>query len=189
MINSFYSEQELKKLGLKSIGRNCLISRKASIFSPQEMVIGNNVRLDDFTILSGKITIGSYIHISAYTALYGRFGINIEDYVTISGRVLIYSQTDDYSGQHMTNPTLPEELIMVTGGCITLKKHSIVAAGSIIFPGITLGEGSAVGAMSLVNKDIPEWTIYAGIPAKFIKERSKEILELEKKFMTSFTKK
>lgn len=71
MGNSFYSISELKLLGLKRLGQNVYISRKSSIYSPENISIGDNVRIDDFCILSGNITLGNYIHIAAYTALYG----------------------------------------------------------------------------------------------------------------------
>lgn len=70
-MNSFYSQEELKKIGFLSVGKNVLISKKASIYNPGVISVGNNVRIDDFCILSGKVTIGSYSHIAAYTALYG----------------------------------------------------------------------------------------------------------------------
>ena len=69
MPSSFYSQKELTSIGFKSIGTNVLISKKASFYSPEEISIGNNVRIDDFCILSGKITLGSNIHISAFCAL------------------------------------------------------------------------------------------------------------------------
>jgi len=180
MQTSFFSVSELQQLGLKAIGKDVLISRKASFYSPELIQIGNRVRIDDFCILSGKIQIGSNIHISAYTALYGRYGILIEDYVTISGRVLVYSQSDDYSGAFMTNPMVPACATNVTGAEVVFKKHAIVAAGCIVMPGVTLGEGAAIGAMSLVNKPVAPWSIYVGVPAKFLKERKREILQIEK---------
>jgi len=182
MTTSFLSEKELLEMGFRKIGNDVNISRKASIYTPESIEIGNHVRIDDFCILSGEIKIASYIHISAYTALYGKFGIELDDFVTLSGRVLVYSQTDDYSGEFMTNPMVAGEFINVSGGKVNFHKHSIVGAGSIILPSVTLHEGACVGAMSLANKDIPEWTIYAGIPAKMIKKRNQKILDLEKEF-------
>lgn len=175
---SFYNQNEVKNLGFKTVGENVLISRKASIYEPHKISLGSNVRIDDFCILSGEINIGSYVHISAYSALYAKFGIVLEDFVTISGRTLIYSQTDDYSGMFMTNPTLPPNVINITGGAVRIKRFSIIAAGCVVFPNVTLHEGVAVGAMSLINEDLESWKIYAGIPAKFIKDRKKNILNL-----------
>ena len=77
---SFYSPEELKEIDFKSVGENVLISRKVSIYSPQKISIGNNVRIDDFCILSGNITLGNYCRIAAYCALYGSHGIIMEDY-------------------------------------------------------------------------------------------------------------
>ena len=184
MENSFLNRVEIKKIGFKEFGENLKISRMANFYNPEEISIGNNVRIDDFCILSGNIKIGSYVHISAYTGLYGKFGIVVEDFVTISGRVLIYSQNDDYNGNFMTNPTVPEEFTNVTGDRVLIKKHSIVAAGSVLLPGITLNEGTAIGAMSLVKKDTNPWKIYAGVPAKLLKERKKELLKLEKELIS-----
>ncbi|NJK98359.1 MAG: acyltransferase [Bacteroidales bacterium] len=177
--NSFLSEEELHLIPFNSIGTNVKISRKASIYSPDMISLGNNVRIDDFCILSGEIKIGSFVHISAYSALYGKFGIHLEDYVTISGRVIIYSQNDDYSGKFMTNPTLPKKFTNVTGGMVTCEKFAIIGAGSIVLPHVIIGEGAAVGSMSLVNKNIPPWKIYIGIPANYFKERERNIILLE----------
>ena len=53
-MNSFYSKEELKEIGFKKYGENVLISRKTSIYNPEKIIIGNNVRIDDFCILSRK---------------------------------------------------------------------------------------------------------------------------------------
>ena len=66
---------------------------------------------------------------------------------------------------------------------VVLEKHVIVGAGSVILPNVTLKEGSSVGAMSLITKNTKEWTIYAGIPAKELKERKKELLKLEQSLL------
>lgn len=186
MKTSFYSEEELYEIGFKSIGKNVKISRKSSIYTPESISLGNSVRIDDFCILSGEITMGSNIHISAYTALYGKYGIILEDFTTISGRVMVYSQNDDYSGEFMTNPTVPTEYTNVTGGTIIFKKHAIISAGSIILPNLTVGVGSCLGAMSLLKSSIPDWEIFAGVPARKIADRSKNLLELENNFNNKY---
>ena len=175
-MTSFYTENELNKLGLKSFGKNVLISRKSSIYSPEKISIGDNVRIDDFSILSGKITIGSYIHISAFCALFGTFGIEMESYTGLSPRCTIFSASDDFSGNYLIGPMVDKSKTSVTGGKILIKKYSQIGAGSIILPSVTIKEGVAIGAMSLVNKSLEEWGIYAGIPVKRIKDREKRLL-------------
>jgi len=186
MADSFLNNEELKSLGLQSFGNNVLISRNASIYGANTISIGDHVRIDDFCILSGKISIGSYVHISAYTALYGKSGIDIADYVTISGRVLVYSENDDYSGEYMTNPMLPSGFTNVRGAKVIFEKHTIIASGSIVLPGVKFFEGACVGAMSLIKSDISPWTIFAGVPAVYIKDRKKNILDLEQQLKKSF---
>jgi carbonic anhydrase/acetyltransferase-like protein (isoleucine patch superfamily) len=97
--NSFLSEAEVSDLGLKQVGQNVSISRLASFYGTENIAIGNNVRIDDFCILSGRITIGNYIHVAAGCYLYGgEQGIELNDFVNLSSRIVIYSKSDDYSG-------------------------------------------------------------------------------------------
>lgn len=184
-MDSFFSEEELKKLGIKKYGNNVLISRKASIYSPENIKIGNNVRIDDFCILSGNISIGNYVHISAYTALYGKYGIEINDYCGCSPRTILFSATDDFSGEYMISPMVPEEYCNITGGKIKLCKFVQIGANTIVMPNVLIKEGTAVGASSLVKNNLEEWGIYAGIPTRKIKDRKKDILNLVKKIQDS----
>ena len=185
-MNSFYSIEELNELGFKSIGENVLISKKASVYSPDKISIGNNVRIDDFCILSGKISIGNYVHIAAYSALYGgNDGVFISDFANLSSRVCVYSVSDDYSGVTMTNPMIPDEFKNVESSPVKIGKHVIVGSTSVILPGSVLPEGCSFGAFSLIKGIFDSWSVNVGIPAKKIKDRKKDILELEKQFFGS----
>lgn len=185
-MNSFYSYDELRNIGFNHIGNNVKISRKASFYVPNKISIGDNVRIDDFCILSGNITIGNYIHIAAYSALYGGDkGIVLDDFVNISSRVCVYSVNDDYSGNSMTNPMIPDNLKHVVSQKVYLKKHVIVGSTSVILPGVILEEGSAFGSFSLINRNSAPWSINAGIPAKKIKNRNKNILNIEKEYFVN----
>lgn len=178
VITSFYTDDELLQIGFKSIGKDVKISRKTSIYSPQNIAIGDNVRIDDFCILSGYITLGSHIHISAYVALYGAMGIVMEDYAGISPKSVVYSAMDDFSGDYLIGPIHPEATTNVTGGIVTIKKYAQIGSNTVVFPNLTIGVGVAVGACSLVKKNLDEWGIYVGIPAKRLKDRNKGLLRL-----------
>ncbi len=84
---------------------------------------------------------------------------------------------DDFGGQWLIGPIHPEETTHVTGGKITLKRYSQVGSGCTLFPGVTLEEGSVVGAMSLVNRSLPSWTVSVGIPARVLRERKRGLLK------------
>jgi acetyltransferase-like isoleucine patch superfamily enzyme len=177
---SFLNTRELEQLGLGSFGQNVLISSFARFYNPGKIHLGNYVRIDDFCILSGGmgIRLGNFIHIGAYTSIYGNHGVRIDDYCNISNRVAFFSESDNPSGETMTNPMVPRNLkVRQIAGSIHLNEHCIVFSNSTVLPGVTLQEGSVLGAHSLANRDLPPWTICAGNPAKPIKTRKSELLK------------
>jgi acetyltransferase-like isoleucine patch superfamily enzyme len=179
----YYSDEELKGLGFKSVGKNVQISSNCSIYTPENISVGNHVRIDDFCVLSGGqkgIDIGSYVHIAVFCAIYGNAGVTIKDFCGISSRSVLYSANDDYSGISLIGPTIPEKYRNVSQGQIILNKHVIIGTNSTIFPKVSVGEGSAIGAYSLVEKDLEPWGIYVGVPVKKLKDRKKDLLEMER---------
>jgi galactoside O-acetyltransferase len=178
MKNSFYSIDELLKIGFKSFGTNVLISRYACFYGAENMEFGNNVRIDDFCVLSGNIKLGNFIHISAYNALYGKYGIVLEDFTGISPRCTVFSASDDFSGDYLIGPMVDHTLTNVIGGKVILKKYSQLGGSCVVLPNVTINTGAVVGTMSLVNRDLDEWKIYKGIPAKYYKDRSKGLLDI-----------
>ncbi len=181
-MSSFYTEEELKALPLKSVGKNVLLSRKVSMYGMSRIELGNNVRIDDFCFFSageGGISIGDYVHISPFCSLAGKGAIVMEAFSGLSSRVAVYSSSDDYSGASLTNPTVPDTYKKVVHGDVILKKHVIIGAGTIILPGVTVEEGTAIGALSLVAKNVGPFLIAIGNPLKVIKERKKDLIDLE----------
>jgi len=176
----------IQSLGLASLGENVQISDRASFYGVGRIKIGSNVRIDDFCVLAagaGGIEIGNYVHIAVGATLIGSGKITLSDFSGLSSRVSIYSSSDDYSGACLTNPTVPDEYKNVVHAPVFLGRHAIVGSGAVILPGIRIGEGAAVGALSLVTKDCGEFGIYAGNPAKRIKERKRDLLDLEQCFL------
>lgn len=181
---AFLSKEKIKGMGFRHVGENTFLSEKASYYNCKNISIGDNTRIDDFVVLSaggGGIEIGSYIHVAVFSSLIGADKIVLKDFSNISSRVSIYSSNDDYSGAFMTNPMVPSELTNVTHGDVIVGRHAIIGAGSVILPNVTLEDGVAVGALSLVTKRCKEFGVYIGVPAKRIKERKRDLLKLERK--------
>lgn len=183
-MDSFYTKKELTSIGFLSLGENVLISKKASIYSPNKISIGNNVRIDDFCILSGKITLGNYTHIAAYVGLFaGDAGIEICDFSGISSKTTVYAISDDFSGYALSNPMIPDKYRSVRSKKVTIKKHALVGASCVVLPGVSIEEGSVFGAMTLINKDSTPWSINIGIPFTKVNDRQKNILSLEENLL------
>lgn len=178
----------VEALGFKSTGENVQISDKASFYGASRIVLGSNVRIDDFCVLSAGVQgihIGNYVHIGVYSCLIGAEKICLSDFCNISSKVSLYSSNDDYSGASMTNPTVPSEYTHVQHAEVFLGKHVIVGSGSVILPGVILAQGVAIGALSLVDKSCKEFGIYAGRPARLIKSRKRDLLVMEQQMHDS----
>lgn len=176
------SQEQIEQMGFAQVGINPRLSDKASYYNCANIKIGDNVRIDDFSVLSagiGGIEIGSYIHIASHSSLIGAGKITLDDFSGISSRVSVYSSSDDYSGASMTNPTIPAEFTHVNHADVVIGRHVIIGSGSVVLPGVTLAEGVAVGALSLVTKSCEAFGIYSGTPARRIKERKRDLLALE----------
>ena len=183
---AWLTAHEINDMGFAEVGENVYLSSKASFYNCQNIRIGHHVRIDDFCVLSageGGIDIGNYIHIAVFSSLIGAGNITLADFSNISSRVSIYSSNDDYSGAFMTNPMIPAAFTHVMHGNVNIGRHVIIGSGSIILPNVTLEEGVAVGALSLIKKNCAAFGMYLGSPAKRISERKRNLLELEKTFL------
>ncbi|MCG6223064.1 acyltransferase [Vibrio diabolicus] len=184
---AYLNEKEIKKIGFKSVGYNVKISDMARFYSPEKISIGNNVRIDDFCIVSGLVTLGNNVHLAVYSYITGcNSGVVMEDFSGIAYGVKVFTDSDDYTGRSLTNPTVPDEFKpKKISKPIRLEKHVIVGANSLVFPGVIVRIGTSIGANSMVTKSTKEWGVYSGVPAKFLKERKKDLLELEYKYLES----
>jgi acetyltransferase-like isoleucine patch superfamily enzyme len=186
MNDGFYSRTELLDMGFSRLGKNVSLSRFCFIGDVSRIRFGNNIRIDDYTSLSvsekGFLELGDNIHIGAGSYLGCAGGITMESYSGLSQGVRIYSASDDFSGEFLTNPTIPDEFRNVRFKPVVIRKHAIIGSGCVILPGVEVGYGVAVGALSLVNRSLSEWSIYSGSPARFVKNRSKLLLDQESAF-------
>ncbi len=177
------SQAQLETMNFKKLGKNVKISDKATIYYPDQMEIGDHSRIDDFCVISGNIRIGAYVHIAAFCLLAGgKEGIVLEDFSGIAYHSQIFTESDDYTGMAMVSPLIPEKFKKVCRAAVTVSRHVIIGGNAVIFPGVHIAEGCSIGAMTLVTKSTTPWGIYFGIPAKRIREKNRNVLEVEKQF-------
>jgi acetyltransferase-like isoleucine patch superfamily enzyme len=190
LIGQYLSKSELFSIGFKKLGNNVLIDRSVIIPHPHNISIGNNVRIDAYSIitsLKGKIDISDYVHIAPYNLIHcGTNKTILFDKHTFSAAgSKLYGKTDEYLGNFLINPTHNDEHVKQISGDIIFQKYSGLGASSTIFPNSIIPEGTVFGANSLFtgNKELKPWSIYVGNPLKFYKERNKNCLEMSKNYI------
>ena len=165
-------------LMFKSMGKNCILDVGLIIVGARNITVGEYTWIDSYTrmtALFGPITVGKRIHISPFCVmLSGSEGIELHDYVGLSTGCHIYGHTEmPKDGKRMSGPMIPWRYKAFGSGRVILEKDSFLGAYSIVLPGVTIGEGAVIGASSIVNKDVPPWSIAVGAPAKVIGKRDK----------------
>ena len=190
MLQSVYlTEKDLDKMGFKSLGNNVRISSDARIYGAHNISIGSNVRIDDFVTISantGFVDIHDNVFIARGCHISGFYGVVLGRFSSMAANVLIYSASDDYSGKFLTAQAIPQKYTSHIGGTVEIGKHVIIGANCVILGGCRIGEGCSIGSMSLIKGDLEPWGMYWGIPVKRGKNRSKELLQLEKKLIQEY---
>lgn len=180
MKSDFLEPDELASVGFASIGIDVRLSRHALVFAPDRVTIGDHTRIDAFTILAagvGGIRLGKHIHMSTYSAIFGQAGVDIGDFVGVSPRTTILTSIvdgiDSRSGDaRFRHPGRVVQAAVRIGG------HAALGTGCVILPGVEVGASAAVGAFSLVERNVPEFAIVAGAPIRRIGTRSSAHREL-----------
>ena len=184
--HGYYDEHELRSFGFKSVGQNVRIAKNCTIIGLENIAIGNNVRIDgNVTVIASlqyRFVLESNIHIGSYSHICGNAGFVMRDFSALSAGVRIFTRSDDFSGDYLTNPTVPAKYTNVTSGEIEIGRHAIIGTGSVILPGVNIGEGCSVGTLSSVHKSLDPWGAYFGSPAKRIGTRSNGLLDLEQAY-------
>ena len=154
----------------KKIGENVIFEENVRVFHPENIEIGNNVYIGHNTILKGyyksKMIIGDHTWIGQSCFLHSAGGITIGKAVGIGPEVKIL--TSVHKEEELSKPILFNDLefgeVIIGDGCD-------IGISSIILPGVKIGEGSIVGAGSVVTKRVEPYEVVAGAPAKVLRSR------------------
>lgn len=154
---------------LKYCGENVIIGKTVRIRYPELVELHDNVIIDDFTFISTGLIMESHSVIMPNCSLTGgtTCQIHLKKYSGIASNCALLTGTHDFSKSlHLVHRNdFPQDFIR---GDITLEEHSIVGCNTTVMPGITIGIGTRVGAQSLVNQSLADWTLYGGVPVKKI---------------------
>jgi galactoside O-acetyltransferase len=161
---------------LKKCGVDVRISANVVIAYPELVSIGDHVAIDDFTYITTSLEVGSYVHIGPHCSIIGgKTGRCVmENFSGLAAGCRLVCVSGDFFGSGLLHPFVPPAYRgELHGAPITFKKFAILGTGSIVHPGVTFGEGAAVGSASLVLKDLDPWCVYFGVPAKYHRNREK----------------
>lgn len=171
------------------VGDNVIVHDLARILYPENIEIGSNVIIDDFVFIGvrGRLVIGNNVHIAGFVSVVGHADIVIQDFSGVSWGSRLFSSSDDFRGYGLTGPTVPVEFRNVKHAPINLGRHVILGANTVVLPGVTIGEGTSVGANCVVHRDLSAWRIYAFHPLREIGARSQQLLEKEHAYLASLS--
>jgi len=160
----------------RNIGVNVFINETAIIKRPHLCNIGSHNAIDNGVTISTELDMGDYIHIAPYVVVIGgeNSKLILEDFSFVASGTKIVCGTEDYTGEGLVGPTIPKEMRSINYSTVKFEKYAGCGVNCSIMPGVTLSEGSILGANSLLTKDTEPWTIYVGSPAKPVKKRKKE---------------
>ena len=155
-MEGFYTEKELEEnFHFKSCGKNVLISKKASLYMTEKMSIGHDVRIDDFALLIGNITIGNYVKIGGDCIIMDTDAHSLNFNIRRS----IEKNEQGYRVDGLAAATAP----------IIIEDDVLIGTRCIILKGVIIGARTVIGSGSVVTKSIPADCIAAGNPCRVIK--------------------
>jgi galactoside O-acetyltransferase len=183
----------MENIEFKVIGKNVTIYPLAKIVFPENISIGDETVIDDFAFIYGAgkgIKIGNFCHITTHCVVQSGGLLEIGDFSGIGPGSIILAATDDYQGQGFIGLKLfGDKYRNLKFSDVIIGRQVHIGAGSIILPGVSIGDGCSVGAGSIVTRDLPPWKICYGSPCKPMKDKPREKqLEMEKEFLKKYYK-
>ena len=172
--SDFLSDAELSELGvLNASARNIMVHSTAVVADISKIEFTENIRIDPYCVIScATLKIGRYVHIGSGSSISGAGKVILGNLSTLSHGTRIFTSNDLYDGTSLTNPTVPREFCAAVTGDIKIGDHVIIGSGTVVLPGVMIGNGASVGALSLVRENLSGWGVFAGVPTRRIGSRS-----------------
>ncbi len=156
-----------------------IIHPHAHLVGREFMTFGRNVMIDSFSLLiataDNPIVIGDYAHIGSHVSI-GGGPVTLGNFTNVGPGSRLLGGSDAFDGSALIGAAVPPEYRKVNRQGITLEDHAVLGANVVVFPGVAIGEGAAVGANSLVKDSLLGWHTYVGSPVKNIGERRKNAI-------------
>lgn len=162
------------KRNLKYCGKNVIIGKTVRIRKPQDVIIGDNVIIDDFTYIACSLEIGPYVHVSSNCSFIGGAGrVKIGAFSGIATGCRLITGSTNFLSDGLNSPVIPiEYMAEAIVEPIVIEEFVAIGANTVILPGVVAKQGMSVAAQSLLSKKkYREWMLYMGAPAKATMKR------------------
>jgi acetyltransferase-like isoleucine patch superfamily enzyme len=164
---------EFNKSDFRKLGEGVVFESGVLVFHPENISIGNDVYIGHQTILKGyykgELTIDDGTWIGQQCFFHGAGNLRIGKNVGIGPGVKII--TSYHSEEGIIKPVLHSKILFAQ---VIVDDDSDLGVGSIVLPGVKIGRGVVVGAGAVVTKDVPDYAVVVGSPARIIKYRNQE---------------
>jgi galactoside O-acetyltransferase len=159
---------------LEHAGPDVMIFESVVILNPEKLRIEKGTRIDDYVKIEGGtgVSIGEYVHIASFASILGGGGARLGPYVGLAqGSRIVTGGGFPFESAFPTPPP-PGDVYERHRGQVSLGAYCLVGVNAVVLPGVTVGDGGVVASGAVVTKDVPEWTIVAGSPARAIRDRT-----------------
>lgn len=161
----------------KQFGTNTTILEPSMISNRQYIEIGSNVFIREYSRIEAvdsygnvkyapRLKIGDGTHIEQFFHVGACDCVEIGKNVLIAGRVYISDHNHNFKNVEV--PIMNQGI--EAGGKVVIEDNSWLGEGCVILPGVTIGKGSVIGANAVVTKNVPQFSVAVGIPAKVIRQ-------------------
>ena len=168
------------KVEFSSVGNDVFIDERAYFKRPDLVTIGDHCAFDNGLHMTTAGTFGSYIHIGPFVSVIGgaESKLLMGNFASIAAGARIICKGEEHLGAGLIGPTIPDQYSdVLIGGLVVIKQFANILTNSVLFPGITIGEGAVIGAGTVMHFDAEPWTIYLGNPARKIKVRDGSLMK------------
>lgn len=160
------------------IGRDVYIAQSVIWKRPNLASVGSHIAIDDYTVITTAVELGSYIHIHCLVSIIGGEDATLwmGNFTTIAAGCRIICKGDAHLGAGLVSPVIPKKYRDdIIGKQIVMEDYSSLGSNVVIMPNVEIAEGVVIGANSLVTRSITKpWSIWAGSPVRYIKDRPSE---------------
>lgn len=185
----YHSEEVYRSL--KQCGEGTKLYAWARLAKPGEISIGRGAQVDDFAILSGGggLEVGDRVHIASYSSIVGGGEAVLADFSGLAAGCRIITGSEDFMGEGMTNPCVPDEYRSFKRSRTVIERHALLFTNVIVFPGVTVAEGCVIGANTVVSTDTEPWGVYVERGGRMTRVRDRprdQILRYERECVEKY---